>query len=867
MKFAWNKFEQRLALLFAALSLASVAYTFSRPPQLHLTLEMAASAPSAAQLFYDIGNGFNQTDSDTVPISTGSLSSFQTLSFPLPEKTLLRLRFDPLTTAGSIVIRNIAIRNRNAIVTAFAPSQVTAFNQIANRIERQSEVEFATLPGANDPGLTLSFPKPIDLHAVAAGQNLRQLALINLAFLCIFCALLAAKRKILALAGKSLNVINRLNARLNQLAETFPRDSFLKIDAPALGIYFGLAVLFLAACLLDLNGSSAGMYRVYGNGPNAKILIGSPKPTRVDEWAYSTPDVFNQYFRADRFAFQDSVLGSHNIALAGNVPVKHISALFRPQLWSFFVLPVSYAFSVYWQAKSLLLVAGVFTLLLLVTRSSPWALVGALWYFFSPFMQWSFSWPTGLPEMVGSLCIGLVCFCYLTVGQSRKWLALSAGGLACSGINFAMCAYPPHLIPLAWAGLLLAGAWCLSNRDSILTANQLTPRVAALLLSFTVILAVGFIVFRDLKPAINAVAETLYPGRRVLAGGNLPIWGLVSHFLPWTETENHFPAALRNICEGSGFLWLAPLTLFCLPSLQLSSFQKAALISLWICFLMLFCWCAFPMPAIFGSLTGLDRCAGSRTLPALGLANVAIVALTMACLKRGVTWVGWQWAILTAAFVFFLAAFWATNDQLNKFFSPPVLAADALFAAFLGMLLITGKSRQLALSLLIPQALAFGFINPVEIGMREFTRSNFNRFVQSHREMLQGKWLVYSDTPVRSGFVAEAGCEVYTGTRYIPDIDHFALFAARGLDLNTFNRLGYLDAHPIAPGEPTRFIQVNPIIVKWEIAPTDPLLTQIGIRFVTFDSQPQPNWTKGLTPVNSAPIDGLWIYQLNASPR
>jgi fructose-1,6-bisphosphatase/inositol monophosphatase family enzyme len=49
--------------------------------------------------------------------------------------------------------------------------------------------------------------------------------------------------------------------------------------------------------------------------------------------------------------------------------------------------------------------------------------------------------------------------------------------------------------------------------------------------------------------------------------------------------------------------------------------------------------------------------------------------------------------------------------------------------------------------------------------------------------------------------------------------------------------------------------------VEWDIAPADPILKQLGIRYIAFDSKPQANWLNGLTPVNSEPIDNLWIYK------
>jgi hypothetical protein len=861
VRFTWNSFEAYLFYGVIFINLALIADVFSRAPNCRLTMEMSASRPSVAQLFYDVGRGFNEQDSATAQITSNSLTSFQHLTFLLPEKKLLGLRFDPLTNEGRVIIRKVVLENRNTVLKTFPVSQITSFNQIANRTERGNEVEFSTVSGANDPGLRILTGKPIRLRGGFASRDFLRLGIMNGCLVCPCLLLLASKRKIRSIVGKLLQVVQTIAGR-------FPDGSFLNVDAFAVLVYIGLITCFCLACILDLNGSSAGMYSLYGNGPAAKILMGSPRAFRSDEWAYSTPDVLNQYFRADRFAVPDSVLGNHNIALTGNIPVKHLSTLFRPQFWSFFVLPADYAYSAYWQMKALLLVGGTFTLLLMLTGSSRWALTGALWYFFSPFIQWSYSWPSAMPEMVGLLCLGTVCFCYLITGRSARWLWVSAAGAAFCGVDFAMCAYLPHLIPLAWVGAAIVLAWCAARRAEVFSKEVRGTRIAAILFTGAVWMGIGLTVYESLRPAITAVSETLYPGRRVLSGGTLPVWAFASHFLQWTEDESRFPALLSNICEGSGFLWLAPVALLCVPRLSLAPFGKAALAALWICFLTIFCWCAFPLPAQFGRITGLDLSTGARCLPALGLANVGIVMLTMAGFKRkpwGRDRKDRRWrqaAYLLGGWVIFLLILRAANQHLGNFFSTAEIVLASLFSSFLSMLLITRESRLLALCLVIPQALAFGLTNPVERGIREFTQSDLNRFVQGHRELLHGRWLVYSNTPVRSGFVASSGCEVYTGTRYLPDIDHFAAFAQRGLDLNIFNRLGYLDARPIVRGEPTRFVQAGPLVVEWDVAPSDPLLKTVGIRYVAFDAKPEPKFTEGLSAVADVPVDGLWIYRL-----
>ena len=52
-------------------------------------------------------------------------------------------------------------------------------------------------------------------------------------------------------------------------------------------------------------------------------------------------------------------------------------------------------------------------------------------------------------------------------------------------------------------------------------------------------------------------------------GGTTRWFVLLSSFLAWTQKESRIPAALGNICEGSSYLWIAPITLILLGRLKL----------------------------------------------------------------------------------------------------------------------------------------------------------------------------------------------------------------------------------------------------------------------------------------------------------
>ena len=202
------------------------------------------------------------------------------------------------------------------------------------------------------------------------------------------------------------------------------------------------------------------------------LLAGTGKAIRGDEWAYHTPAILHQVYRATPFDSETTPLGPDHASLFSNLPVWHFTTIFRPQFWGFFIFAPDYAFSFYWQFKALLLLTGVFSLLLLLTQSSRVAAFGALWYAFSPNIQWTYSWPSLLPEMVGLFCLVMCAVFYMSIGRRPARLRRSCGGLRRLRRNFALCAYIPHQIPLVWLGVFLCIWWVVAKRKTIFTRDS-----------------------------------------------------------------------------------------------------------------------------------------------------------------------------------------------------------------------------------------------------------------------------------------------------------------------------------------------------------------------------------------------------------
>jgi hypothetical protein len=124
-----------------------------------LEMQVKSSVPSIAQVFFDIGRGFNEKDSQA--LSVAGTDVFQTLDFPLPHEPIRQLRFDPLTGPGTLVIRRMAVWDgAHRLIASFRPERLIPANE--TRVQPLAEgALIETVPNARDPITIVPLNRPI----------------------------------------------------------------------------------------------------------------------------------------------------------------------------------------------------------------------------------------------------------------------------------------------------------------------------------------------------------------------------------------------------------------------------------------------------------------------------------------------------------------------------------------------------------------------------------------------------------------------------------------------------------------------------------------------------------------------------------
>ncbi len=416
-------------------------------------------------------------------------------------------------------------------------SDLIALHQIASRAETGPELTFSTIPGANDPMLQIAVRRPIDLSP-SIWRRFARLA-VQLA-VCVF---------ITALAGGDVLCRAALGVAARRPASRPPgaRPSAIPDSSSSTGLRWdAISASWSSLCCRWRPVFTGHRCRCTRPQPSwlalpCSLSLGTGKAIRGDEWAYHTPAILHQVYRATPFDSETTPLGPDHTSLFSNIPVRHVTTIFRPQFWGFFVFPPAYAFSFYWQFKALLLLTGVFSVLLLLTQSSRIAAFGALWYAFSPNIQWTYSWPSLLPEMVGLFCIVMCAVFYMSVGRRPAMLVAAAAACAV-GARTSHCART-SLIRFRWSGsecFSASGGSSRSGRSSsrATTRSHESRHSAGPGVSWAWPCSRFYV---DAERALTTMANTLYPGRRSSPAGGYSMLAMSSHFFSFWENDQRLP--------------------------------------------------------------------------------------------------------------------------------------------------------------------------------------------------------------------------------------------------------------------------------------------------------------------------------------
>jgi hypothetical protein len=481
-----------------------------------------------------------------------------------------------------------------------------------------------------------------------------------------------------------------------------------------------LVVAFTVLVALRLHGFSlAAWHDVIDGSAPAEVLLGAPRPIRSDDWKMQLPLLLAQTATEPRFPVMNPTVGlGHDMRVPVEAPVAHWVTLFRPTMWGFFLGP-DVGLAWLWWSRALGLFGVWLAVLAIVTggRLGIAAAASAL-LVVSPFFQfWSLN---AAPHAICAGTLFLAATALLRV-RSPGRIALAGCGLALAGAWFALTLYPPYQVTLGWLVVALTVGWLLDRRGALPLATHARWRAAATVAAIAVALAIVAAFVWDAREPIEAIRNTVYPGRRLSTGGDRSVAVLLNANLGAPLWANDW-GSLFNACEPASFWLLSPAVIALFLWRWVCERERvdplAAALIVYVVTLLVYA--TIGVPEWLARATGLGLAPGKRTVIGLGLADVLLVARFAATARPAervpALAIASGWLAVLAASAPFLA------KQLPDA-RLAVLLAFAAANALLAILLLRAPRFGLPALVAISAASSLWF-NPLARGGADYLREN-----------------------------------------------------------------------------------------------------------------------------------------------
>jgi hypothetical protein len=634
------------------------------------------------------------------------------------------------------------------------------------------------------------------------------------------------------------------------------------LDSTAKRFLLVCGLLFIAAFAFRLNGSSTLIWQELLNDHRnpGGLVVGRPESVRSDEWLVWTPAAIAQSNRG--FPTENPALGAGRAPFLYSLPVRHYTMVFRPQLYGFFLFNLEWAYAWYWNVKVFGLLVSMFLLLRVLTRKTGLALFGSLWLFFSSYVQWWFSCPPMLPELLSSWALAIVAVLFLIEPRSALQRLGASLVLLISSINFVLCLYPPFQIPLAYLGLALVGTSVFARAN---VRSIWTNRAGILCLGATVVVAALTLVpfFLELRPTLALLSTTSYPGQRRSHGGELGWMQFFSGLMNFFNSEQAFPEKFDQVNGAANFfpLWI-PVLICTARALFKEPRKHAGAIAILALLVGLGIYALCPLPPWFCRITFLSFCTEERLLLTIGLANVLFVILAWPVLRGQIAVMSTRhflavvglWACLICLYL------WGAEPSNPVFLVPWRILMFFGLAVGLVIMLLKTPGKVFAATFIGLLALGNGLVNPVMSGLRPLVNATPAVAIQNLiRADPTAAWAAYENNH-NSEFLMAMGADVVSGVKTVPDLEFCRQLDPEGRFLSVYNRYSFaffafhpkLDSIDIRSGGfPFHLVRIHP---------RNPVLRARNVRYFLFSKPFADPQIEGMKLVQGFPENRLWIY-------
>lgn len=476
-----------------------------------------------------------------------------------------------------------------------------------------------------------------------------------------------------------------------------------------------LIIVIAMMCVIFVSNafvlSNYGEILTFLGVPNSDAFIGTPKLVPgLDLEAYIYTPHFQILVNNDFERFNKTSLFNEDLKSLYSLPIVDWGLIFKPNLWSFFIIPPAYAFSLFQLISILLFIIGYAKLGQALGASTKIAYLFSTMLFFTGFVQvW---W-----LLFGATLAVFPWIILLLISNIKNWIKyLLLYYVTCCWLitNF----YPPLFIGLGFVAAILY--------------ITLQPRFyrSILLIGIVGIFTVATVLLYLWEP-IEAIKNSTYPGNRIASGGSdFPAVLWLNQIFPsllQAGTQSLISVEMAEAAAITSYTLLI-LIFFKDYSSWFTKEQATArkVISILLCGLFLmWTWMLLPLPSWLGSIFLWDHVQPRRLVAASGILIFAIC-----CFIAG----KFPWKISfsrTILFSLFIVLPWISykyqvdvNYRYKLIDILPVLASIVCFIIFK---IRKGNHAAIAITLLAALAVnisIFGRYNPIQSAKSIFNPSD-----------------------------------------------------------------------------------------------------------------------------------------------
>ena len=407
----------------------------------------------------------------------------------------------------------------------------------------------------------------------------------------------------------------------------------------------------------------------------------------------------------------------------------------------------------------------------------------------------------------------------------------------------ALVLYLPWVLPTALVVGALAVAAFLAAPDRPRSARSLGAAVVPVAVAALVVAGVLSAAFLGTQAdAVRAVADSVYPGARRVAGGTGSLRVLLA--APFDAIAARTTAALPavngvNQTEAAGGVFLlaaiaAAVAVDPRRTWARPRRDRLPLGAVLVAGSGLVIWYLLPVPVAVGGLIGFDRIPPVRLPPTIALASVLALALYVDALGRWRPPPGTRSAVAGTA-VFALSTVWAATRFTIDDRAASTLTVAALALVFIGVVAWTLTRGVPGFGALVAVvAIGAALVNPVQVGLDPLRESPAARLGRELRDRPDaGRVLVFANDPAGditalAGMTA-SGIDHVSAVNLYPNVDAWRVLDPAEADRTAWNR--YANAlWGVAPEgvAPRVFLETQDTVIVM-VDPCDPTLARLGV--------------------------------------